>query len=247
MKANLMGYVRRLSENVEETRTIEFVATDNTRDGHKSVLPIDKWDLERFDNNGIIGYQHNVYGDLCGNDDPDKVIGKGQARIENDKMIVAITFEPSDLNPLAEKIFRKIRFGSLNAVSVGFTETKPGHWGEGDEARDGVRPTYYYDGQELLEVSVVNIPSNKNALKRGFRDNTVDAINFIYRALDGCFRYSEIEDMKVRDILDLLEERKESEKTESQEEPKTIGMGTEEVPVANDDIILAEAELMIDK
>ena len=31
---------------------------------------------------------------------------------------------------------------------------------------DGKNPTYYYAGQELLEVSVVNIPSNPEALKK---------------------------------------------------------------------------------
>lgn len=245
MKTNLIGHVRKIAEDVEETRTIEFIASDNSRDSHGTVVPVDKWDLTRFNSNGIIGYQHNVYGDMCGNEDPDRVIGTGQARIEDNQLIVAMTFEPSDLNPLAEKIFRKILHGTLKAVSVGFVPTQKGHWGEGKEASDGENPTYYYAGQELLEVSVVNIPSNKNALKRGFRDNTVDAIQFIYRALDGRFRYSEIEDMKVRDILDLLDERREPEKTENQEKPDTTESRL--VPDDNADIILAEAELVIGK
>lgn len=247
MKANLIGHVRKFSENVEETRTIEFVASDNSRDAHGTVVPVDKWDLTRFNANGIIGYQHNVYGDLCGNEDPDRVIGSGQARIENDQLIVSMTFEPADLNPMAEKIFRKILHGTLKAVSVGFVPTKEGFWGEGEEARGGATPTYYYDGQELLEVSVVNIPSNKNALKRGFRDNTVDAINFIYRALDGRFRYAEIEEMKVRDILDLLDEKKGPDKTENKKEAGTIENKVDELLEDDPDLVLAKAELVIDK
>lgn len=207
MKKNLIGHVRTFAENIEETRTVEFVASDNTRDAHGTVIPVDKWDLERFNSNGIIGYQHNVYGDLCGNDNPDNVIGKGFAFVEDEKLIVRVTFEPAGLNPLAEKIFRKILFGSLNAVSVGFIETCRGCWGEGEEAEDGTNPTYYYGGQELLEMSVINIPSNRNVLKRAFRENTVDAIHFIYKALDGKYRYADIEEMKVRDVLDLLEGR----------------------------------------
>lgn len=88
MKKNLTGYTRKFAKDVEETRTIEFVASDNTRDSHKTVVPVDKWDLSRFNSNGIIGYQHNVYGDMCGNDDPDRVIGTGEARIEDNLLIV---------------------------------------------------------------------------------------------------------------------------------------------------------------
>ena len=42
--------------------------------------------------------------------------------------------------------------------------TAEGHWGD---KRSGEDPdVYYYDGQELLEVSVVNIPANANAVRR---------------------------------------------------------------------------------
>lgn len=201
------GYIRKVSDDVEETRTIEFIASDESRDSHGTVLPVDKWDLERFNNNGIIGYQHNVYGDMCGNDDPDRVIGVGKARIEDGKLIVSVTFEPAELNQLAEKIFRKLLLGTLKAVSVGFAPTTEGKWGEGEESRNGSNPTYYFDGQELLELSVVNIPSNKNALKKSLRGNTVDAIQFIYKSLEGKYRYGQIEEMKVREVLDLLENR----------------------------------------
>ena len=44
--------------DVEETRTLEFVASDNTRDSYGTVLPVDKWDLDRFNKNGRITYQH---------------------------------------------------------------------------------------------------------------------------------------------------------------------------------------------
>ena len=40
---------------------------------------------------------------MCGNEDPDRVIGTGQARIEDNQLIVSMTFEPAELNPLAEK------------------------------------------------------------------------------------------------------------------------------------------------
>jgi len=149
----------------EEKRTIEFVASDSSVDSYHTVLPVDKWDLSRYEKNGIVGYMHDVYGESwVKSADPDDVIGKGVAFVEDDKLVVRITFEPKDLNPRADKIFRKVQFGTLNAVSVGFRATAKGHMG--DEERGEDPDVYYYGGMELLEVSVVNIPSNANALKR---------------------------------------------------------------------------------
>ena len=153
----------------EETRTVEFVASDNSVDSYGTVLPVDKWDLTRFQNNGIVGYMHDVYGDSWTKSaDPDDVIGKGVAFVEDEKLVVRITFEPKELNEKADKIFRKLQFGSLHAVSVGFRATAKGH--KGDEERGEDPNVYYYGGQELLEVSVVNIPSNANALKRSIEE-----------------------------------------------------------------------------
>lgn len=167
------GVVRRLFEAPEirkidvENRTVDFVASDDSVDSYKTVLPVDKWDLRRYQKNGIVGYMHDVYGDSWTKSaDPDDVIGKGVAYVEDGKLLIRITFEPKELNEKADKIFRKIQFGTLNAVSVGFNPTRRGHMGDPEKGeQEGV---YYYAGQELLEVSVVNIPSNPNALKRYF-------------------------------------------------------------------------------
>ena len=44
----------------EEGRRLTFVASDGTRDSEGTVLNIDGWNLDRFNKNGIIGYQHKV-------------------------------------------------------------------------------------------------------------------------------------------------------------------------------------------
>lgn len=154
----MAGEIRKKNE---DSRTITFIASDDTRDSAGTVLNQDNWNLTRFNSNGIIGYQHKVYGGWDDTDNPDNVIGKGFAYIEDRKLMVDITFEPAEINPLAEKIYQKILFGSLRAVSVGFLPVGRGRFGEGDDSE-----TYYFAGQELLEVSVVNIPSNPKALKK---------------------------------------------------------------------------------
>ena len=87
------GKIRNIPSNVEETRTITFLASDATRDRHNSVLNMDNWEVNAFRANPIIGWQHNVYGDnLCGDADPDQIIGRGDVRIENREMLVDIPF-----------------------------------------------------------------------------------------------------------------------------------------------------------
>lgn len=154
--------IRKVSEDVEKTRYIEFVASDNSRDSYKTVLPVDKWDFDRFNKNGVIGYQHALYYST----NPDMVIGSGKAFVDGNELIIGITFEPGDLNPIAEKLFRKVLHGTIKAVSVGFDPKGEGSWGVGDEAAGKENQTYYFAGQELLEVSIVHIPANKNAVKR---------------------------------------------------------------------------------
>jgi len=154
-----------------ESRTMTFIASDGSRDSHGTVLNPDGWDLERFNRNGIIGYQHKVYGSWGDTDNPDNVIGKGRAYTEGGKLMVDVEFEPAEINELAEKIYKKLLFGSLKAVSVGFLPLGTGHFGEGDEAFRKDNETYYFEGQELLEVSVVNIPSNPNAVRKGVEED----------------------------------------------------------------------------
>ena len=158
----------------EEGRRLTFIASDGTRDAAGTVLNTKGWDLDRFNKNGIIGYQHKVYGSWDGTDNPDNVIGKGRAYVKDDKLMVDVEFEPAEINSLAEKIYQKLLFGSLKAVSVGFM-SKGGQWGEGEEALTGKNPTYYYKGQELLEVSVVNIPANPNAVKKSYIEQAIEA------------------------------------------------------------------------
>jgi hypothetical protein len=224
---NLKAEIR--AKGNEENRTVTFVASTYDKDRHGTILNQKNWNLDNFNANPIIGYQHNVYGDdMCNPPNPDDQLGYGRAYIEDDELLIDITFEPSDINPLAEKIFKKLQFGSLNAVSVGFVPLRNEKGNIGEE-RDGA---FYFHGQELLEVSVVNIPSNPKALKKSFRDSTKNAISYLSKALNK--RFADIEGMTVREIMDELDNKndistkslsEETEQTETEivEEEKYIG------------------------
>ena len=202
------GIVRSIPKNVEETRTIPFIISDGTKDRHNTVLSAEGWDLAAFRKNGIVGYMHSVYGgNLIADPNPDMVIGKGRAFIEGDKLIGDTTFEPESINPFAEKIFRKVLFGSLNSCSVGFSELIAGTYGIGTEAKGMINETYYFGKRELLEYSIVNIPSNRNTQKRTIREEPEGVQRYASMMLGGKLSDSQIKNLTIQDALSLLEGR----------------------------------------
>lgn len=190
-KILMRAFVPEIRKKNTDTRTVTFVASDGSRDSAHTVLNQAGWDLKRFNANPVIGYNHEVYG-AWKPEDVDFVIGKGRAYVEDGKLFVDITFETAAMNPLAEKVYQKVLFGSLNAVSVGFLPLGNGHWGEGEEARGEERETYYYAGQELLEISVVNIPANANATRKG-EDLAAEELAALYAEDDAAKKAAEPE------------------------------------------------------
>lgn len=209
----------------EDSRKVQFIISDATKDRHGTVLNMDGWNLDNFNRNGIVGYQHDVYGGgMCKGPDPDSVIGKGRAWLEDGTrangehgrlLMGEVEFETEDINPTAEKIYKKVKNGTFRATSVGFSPIGGGtlvndETGEEEEMKKAPYRvpkghTFYYEGQELLEFSIVNIPSNPNALKRDLRNQTANALHFLKRELGQDITYGEIEQMRVLDVIEMLE------------------------------------------
>lgn len=141
-----------------------FQLSDESVDRHGTVIRFDAWDFTNYEKNPIVLYMHEGH-----TNNPDYVIGKGVVTKDNGAIFVDVDFEPD--NELAQKIQKKVDFGSLRSTSVGFLP-KSGHWGEKDRGED--QDVYYFDSVELLEASIVNIPSNANAVKKDYRSYLED-------------------------------------------------------------------------
>ena len=154
-----------------DDRKVKFIFSTDSKDRHGTRINPEGWRLDNFNKNGIASFQHRAYGDP----DPDMVIGKANAWKSDGRLVGTIDFETEDVNPLAEKLYKKVKAGTLNAVSVGFIE-HDGHWG-GDKDRgapDEEENTYYFDDIELYEISLVTVPSNPEALAlRGFEASNI--------------------------------------------------------------------------
>jgi hypothetical protein len=220
------GLVRELPKNAEESRVVSFILSTMERDRHGTVLNQENWMLDNYRKNPVVAYQHSLTGGMCTDPDPDFVVGKDiDTHLEGKKaerrLIGNVEFEPADINLMAEKVFRKVMFGSLNMASVGFLPVGKGWYGMKEEDMGGEHETYYFEGQELLEWSIVNIPSNPGAGKknlRHFREQGYAAFMYAFRELGGKFRISELEDLTVRNILDLLDGKDLELKSKNPEE-----------------------------
>lgn len=200
--------------DAEESRILPFILSTSSKDRHGTILNQAGWALDNYRLNPIVAYQHTLSGGMCSDPNPDYVIGKSlkidiEGRGDEQMLVADAQFETADINPLAEKIFRKLLFGSLSRTSVGFIEVGNGKYGANDQAEGRENETYYFQGQELLEWSVVNVPSNAEAGKRDImrkmREEGYSALMYAFKELGGKFRLSQIEQFRVCDILDLLD------------------------------------------
>lgn len=211
------GIVKALSKEVEDTREIDFIISSEIKDrvGHKLLL--DRWDLSNYNANGVVGYQHNVWGGgMCNDPNPDYMLGPGKAWKEEGNLSGSVKFEPESINPLAEKIFRKVLHGTLKSASVGLVETN-----EDKSFTDEKDGAYVLGGQELVEWSIVNIPANPDAIRKHFAGSTFDqALNYLDKVLGDKYSLEEIWEMKVCNILEAM--KGNFHKKETEEEVKQI-------------------------
>jgi HK97 family phage prohead protease len=129
-------------------RRVRFVVTTDTPDRERDVIVPAGIDLTNFLRNPVIPFAHD-YRSLP--------VGRAVevARSEHGIEMV-IEFATADLNPMAEYVYRMVKAGFLRGASVGF---RPLEWTFNED-----RKGYDYIRCELLEVSVVPVPANAEAL-----------------------------------------------------------------------------------
>lgn len=152
------AFVRNTTAEMIENRQVEFVISSEAVDSYDTVFRMDGWDLNDYTRNPIVCYQHRA-----NSDDPDNIIGTSTVRIEGDQLIGTVTFEAADVNPKAEKIFRKVQNGTLKMASIGARVLDARF---GDEKRGENKDVLYFTRQKLMEWSIVSVGSNPDAHKR---------------------------------------------------------------------------------
>lgn len=141
------------ASSVESERIASFVFSDGSVDSYGDTIDARGWDLKAFESNPIALFGHDP-------SKPENVIGKAKnVRVQGNRLLGDIEFAEASVNPVAETVYQMVKNGYLNAVSVGF---QPVEWAH---AKDKSRPGGIdFTKQKLLEISVVAIPANENAL-----------------------------------------------------------------------------------
>ncbi len=130
----------------EDDRTVDFTISTAAKDRDGDTIDPKGWILTNFLKNPVV---------LFGHDNRSLPIGRAEnIRVEGGALKASVKFASADMNPLAESVFQMVKAGFLNATSVGFSPV------EFESADDGMK----FIKQELLEFSIVPIPSNPEAL-----------------------------------------------------------------------------------
>jgi HK97 family phage prohead protease len=143
-----------LQSVTDDDRTATFVASDETVDRYGDIVSVGGWDLANYRKNPIVLWMHRQY---------DLPIGQAKVWVENEKLMATIKFHRDADNPQAERVWSLVKRRQLRALSVGFTANEK----DIEPIRDQNERTtgYRFLKQELLEVSVVNVPANPAALQ----------------------------------------------------------------------------------
>ncbi|WP_257164675.1 HK97 family phage prohead protease [Bradyrhizobium sp. SRS-191] len=136
-----------------DSRTVSFVFSDGSVDRYGDTINPRGWVLEAFNANPVALFGHDTSS-------VENVIGRASnVRMEGDRLVGDIEFMSGDVNPNAEAVFQMVKAGFLRTVSVGF---QPIDW---VASKDRSRPGGIdFKKQELVEISIVPVPANANAL-----------------------------------------------------------------------------------
>jgi len=141
-----------------EERTYRFLASDGGRDRDNDTISPQGWDLEGFLANPVILFGHSHHMPPIGS--AKRVFVEGE-QLKEDIHLPELQTQGAhrDLVNTVEELIRK---RILRASSVGFLprEFKPRDFKDDDPGVDFVR-------QELIETSIVPVPSNPRALHEG--------------------------------------------------------------------------------
>lgn len=152
---SLSGQNDKAAEQEEEegAAPMTFVVSSEEVDRHGDVVLAQGWRLESYRRNPVFLWAHDYSR---------PVIGRAlSVWSEPGQLLARMEFAPTDF---AREVAALYRSGYQQGVSVGF---KPLRYEERRQDRTGAFLGIRFLEQELLEVSAVPVPANRQALRRG--------------------------------------------------------------------------------
>lgn len=157
----------------KEGEVMTGIATDESVDRDGEIISIDGWDLKDFKKNPVLLYGHNRVLNHSGT--PVGKVSKIGIKEVNGKKALVFDFILEEITQFGKDLKQLVKEGFLNTFSVGFLPME----------REGNK----FTSQKLLEISLVAVPSNANAL-------------ILQRAFDGKISYkSAYQVLNIKNVI----------------------------------------------
>jgi HK97 family phage prohead protease len=142
-----------------DQRALRFTISTGAVDREQDAIAVTGWDLANFRRNAVVLWAHDAAR---------LPIGRAfDVRIDDGALKASIEFIPPDTpegGAFAESVYRLARSGFIAATSVGFRPIKWEYTNDRERGADDWFPGIDFQQQELVELSVVTVPANPEAL-----------------------------------------------------------------------------------
>ena len=165
----------------QQDNTFTAIASKEVVDRMGDIVKISGIKVDNYLKNPVVLFNHN----------PDKIIGKAIDVLKtNDSLIVKIQFANT---PLAQEVKELVSEGFLNTLSIGFMSLQ---YKQNDNSNGII-----YESVELLEISIVSVPANPEAVVLRYLEDRLNA-----RAIKLQNAISEEKIKKLQYIYDRIRE-----------------------------------------
>jgi HK97 family phage prohead protease len=142
-----------------DKRALRFTISTGSVDRERDTIAVAGWDLSNFKGNPVV---------LWGHDSSRLPIGRAfDVTVEGGALKASVEFIPQDTpegGDFAESVYRLARSGFIAATSVGFRPLKWDYSTDKERGADDWFPGIDFEEQELVELSIVTVPANPEAL-----------------------------------------------------------------------------------
>ena len=157
--------VRAAGGNELGEREFEFVASDETPDSYGDIVRAEGWDLRRYKKNPIVLFNHSS----------NMPVGfSPMTKVDGKSLVCRAKLADEGTSDFIDTLYKLMKQRIVRAMSVGFRATKDVNI---MRDKDGNFLGLEFNGQELLENSIVTVPANPNALSLakswGAKDSTL--------------------------------------------------------------------------
>lgn len=178
MKKIKAGINVEVTEDKQLDRTLTFVGSNELIDRDNEVIRADGWDLKNYRKNPVILFAHDYRS---------PAVGKAlKVWAEKDRLKFKVQFPEMEEYGFADTLYKLYKGGFMKAVSVGFM---PREWEWGKE-EDG--PRRIFTQQELLELSLVPVPANPDAVMTS-------------AGMKGAQERGIVDDLELKELIHMLE------------------------------------------